>query len=322
VIGGTGLIGRSLVRTLAQQGGSVAVLARDVDAVSRLFGPERIGAFAGSVLEPDGLDGALRGCGTVVDLASAGSADSADLRRAIVQGARNVAERATRCRVRHLVHVSSIAALYLGRRDQVIRGETTIDRRLRRRADYARAKAEAEATVRAICREQDLALSILRPGLVVGEARAPFHSGVGEFNSETHCLGWNRGQNPLPFVLVDDVADAIARVVEAGPQTGRCFNLVGDVRLTAREYIQELGDALGRPLRYHPRPVPWLYGVEWVKWLAKRAVSRAAARPSYHDLKSRGLVARFDTSDVKLALGWQPEDNKADFIARVLAWHR
>ena len=60
VIGGTGLIGRSVVRTLAQQGRSVAVLARDVDAVPRLFGPERIGAFAGSVLEPDGLDGAMR----------------------------------------------------------------------------------------------------------------------------------------------------------------------------------------------------------------------------------------------------------------------
>jgi nucleoside-diphosphate-sugar epimerase len=263
----------------------------------------------------------MQGCATVIDLASGGIAHPAELRRAIIEGARNVAERAARCGVKHLVHISSIAGLYLGRHDEVIRGDTAVDLRLERRADYARAKAEAEEAVRAICREQDLPLTILRPGLVVGEARTPFHRGVGEFNSESHCLGWNRGRNPLPLVLVEDVADAIAKVVEAGPQAGQCFNLVGDVRLTAREYIQALGDALGRPLHYHPRPVPWLYGGELLKWLLKRAAGRGDAIPSYRDLMSRGLVARFDTSDVKLALGWQPEARKAGFIARVLACH-
>lgn len=322
VIGGTGLIGRSVVRALAQKGRSIAVLARDVDAVPRLFAAERVGAFTGSVLDPDSLEAAMRGCATVIDLASGGIAHATDLRRAIVEGACNVAEQAARRGVKHLLHVSSIAALYLGRHDEVITGDIAPDRRADRRADYARAKAEAEQAVRAICREQGLALTILRPGLVVGEARTPFHSGVGEFNSETHCLGWNRGRNPLPFVLVEDVADAIARVVEARPQPGQCFNLVGDVRLTAREYMQELGDALGRPLRYHPRPVSWLYSVEWLKWLVKGAVGRGGAgMPSYRDLKSRGLVAHFDTSDVKLALGWQPEASKASFMARALACH-
>jgi nucleoside-diphosphate-sugar epimerase len=240
----------------------------------------------------------------------------------MVEGACNVVEQAARCGVKHLVHVSSIAALYLGERTQVITGDTSIDSRLERRGGYARAKAEAEEATRAACREHDLALTILRPGLVVGEVRTPLHGGVGEFNRETHCLGWNRGRNPLPLVLVEDVADAIARVVEAGPQAGECFNLVGDVRLTAREYIQELGVGLGRPLRYHPRPVLWLYGIEWLKWLVKRAVGRReAAVPSYRDLKSRGLVARFDTSDVKAALDWQSEASKAAFMARVLACH-
>jgi nucleoside-diphosphate-sugar epimerase len=157
---------------------------------------------------------------------------------------------------------------------------------------------------------------------VVGEARTPFHGGVGEFIRETHCLGWNRGRNPLPFVLVEDVADAIAKLVEIGPPGVACFNLVGDVRLTARDYIQELGDALGRPLRFHPRPVAARYAMEWVKWLVKHATGRRdAAIPSYRDLASRGLVAQFDTSDVKAALGWRPEASKEAFIARTLKCH-
>jgi hypothetical protein len=68
--------------------------------------------------------------------------------------------------------------------------------------------------------------------------------------------------------------------------------------------------------------MPWLYGIEWLKWLVKRAVGRRdAAIPSYRDLSSRGLVAGFDTSDVKTALGWQPEATTAGFIARALACH-
>ena len=126
----------------------------------------------------------------------------------------------------------------------------------------------------------------------------------------------------MPFVLVEDVAAAIAKVVERGPAAAGCFNLVGDVRLTAREYIQELGNVLGRPLRYHARSLVRLYGTEWLKWLVKRAGGRSdAPLPSYRDLKSRGMAAPFDTADVKAALGWQPEASRTGFIERGLACH-
>ena len=101
----------------------------------------------------------------------------------------------------------------------------------------------------------ELNLCILRPGLVVGEGGIPFHSGLGFFNNEQHCIGWNAGRNPLPFVLVEDVADAIVRAVRAEGIEGRCYNLVGDVRLSAREYIAALAEAMRRPLKFHPQSV-------------------------------------------------------------------
>ena len=78
---------------------------------------------------------------------------------------------------------------------------------------------------------------------MVGEGSSPFHSGLGMFNNEQHCIGWNAGRNPLPFVLVEDVADAILRAARAGGIEGRCYNLVGDVRLDARDYIAALAEA-------------------------------------------------------------------------------
>ncbi len=77
---------------------------------------------------------------------------------------------------------------------------------------------------------QGLPVVILRPGVVVGEGGPPFHGGLGFFNNDQHCIGWNDGRNPLPFVLAEDVAAAILLAARADGIEGRCYNLVGDVR--------------------------------------------------------------------------------------------
>jgi nucleoside-diphosphate-sugar epimerase len=160
-----------------------------------------------------------------------------------------------------------------------------------------------------------LEIVILRPGLVVGAGTSPFHSGLGVYNNEQHCLGWNDGRNPLPFVLAGDVAAAIASACAAPGIGGRAFNLVGDVRLSARDYTEALAAALGRPLRFHPQSPLRLLLIERGKWLIKRLGGRKAAAPSFHDLLSRGLRARFDCTDAKEALGWQPVADRATFLA-------
>ena len=43
-------------------------------------------------------------------------------------------------------------------------------------------------------------------------------------------IGWNRGTDLLPFVLVADVAAAMLGVLRAEGTEGRCFNLVGGMR--------------------------------------------------------------------------------------------
>jgi hypothetical protein len=125
---------------------------------------------------------------------------------------------------------------------------------------------------------EGLPVCLLRPGLVVGEGSSPFHSGLGLFNNEQHCVGWNAGRNPLPFVLVQDVAQAILLAMRASDGEGRCYNLVGDVRPNARAYVAALARATGRPLRFHPSQPAVILGQEYGKWLIKRAGGRALRR--------------------------------------------
>jgi hypothetical protein len=76
-------------------------------------------------------------------------------------------------------------------------------------------------------------------------------------------------------------------------------------------------------LRFYPQSILKLQLIEIGKWIIKRATGRRDAPfPSYRDLKSRGLVAPFDTSDVKRDLGWQPVQDWQAFIQRGLAVHQ
>ena len=222
------------------------------------------------------------------------------------------------CNGRRLIHIGSIAALYLGPQNIPVTGTALPDPQAEQRADYARAKA---MTDRMLLDMPGLKVCILRPGLVVGEGSSPFHSGVGMFNNEQHCIGWNAGRNPLPFVLVEDVADAILLAARAGGIDGHCYNLVGDVRMSARDYIAALAAAMQRPLKFHPQLVELLLAQEYGKYLIKRVTGRRAAPPSKRDLLSRGLTATFDCGDAKRDLGWSPAADPIRFRERAILVH-
>jgi nucleoside-diphosphate-sugar epimerase len=117
--------------------------------------------------------------------------------------------------------------------------------------------------------------------------------------------------------LVDDCAQAIVRALKAGSAAiGRTDNIVGPVRLTAREYIAELAESLGRPLKFHAGALWKMQAVEFTKWLIKRAGGSKLPQPSARDLRSRGLRARFDTAETERALGWHPVSDRGAFIER------
>jgi len=314
VIGGTGLIGQHVVRALRSQGKTVAVMARSVRRLPPVFEGKDVDVKQGDATRYEEVLEAIGGAEIVVNLAHGGGSDPDEIFRNLVRGARAVAEACLDAGTKRLVFVSSIAALYLGDRRLVVTGTTPPDPLASRRDAYSRAKVEAERLLVQVHAERSLPVCILRPGVVLGEGGTPYHSGFGFFNNERHCMGWNRGNNPLPLVLASDVADAIVCSFEAPNVVGHCYNLVGDVRLTAREYIRELARVLGRPLYFHPQSVHRLFAIELLKFFIKRFSGRKEAPPSCRDLRSRGLLAHFDCSDAIRDLGWQPVAEREEFI--------
>lgn len=322
VLGGTGFIGAHLVRRLRQEGLRVAVMARSIANLPTVFHDPQVVLHRGDIRDEAAVLRAIGTAPVVVNLAHGGGSGGLEaLRQAMVGGAETVARACLARGVRRLIHLSSIAALYLGPQRGAVTGDTPPDTDAERRADYARAKAMTDRLLLGMHAREGLPVCILRPGLVVGEGASPLHGGLGFFNNEQHCIGWNGGRNPLPFVLVEDVAEAILLASRAARVDGKCYNLVGDVRPTAREFVAALAHALRRPLRFHPQQSARLWANEYGKWLVKRAGGRADPPPSWRDIVSRGLSAEFDCSDAKRDLGWRPVADAGIFTRRAIAVH-
>lgn len=318
VIGGTGFIGTRLINKMVESGAKVLVAARNIKTLPEIFYHEKVTVVSANITDEKKIRQITEGIPLVIHLAHGGSANSwEDVEKNMIQGTKNIAQACLEHKVHKLLYIGTIASLYLGDEKEKITGKTPLDKQIDSRGLYSKGKAKCEDLLMELHNTHHLPVCILRPGVVVGEAGTAMHSGLGLFNQDAYCLGWNKGNNPLPLVLVEDVASAICLAAASEQVIGKAYNIVGDVRLNAREYIAELGKALGRKLCFVPQSLIKIQSIEIFKWLIKVIFQRKnVSFPSLRDLKSRGMVANFHCQDLKEDIGWQPESNKDIFIEK------
>jgi nucleoside-diphosphate-sugar epimerase len=131
------------------------------------------------------------------------------------------------------------------------------------------------------------------------------------------CNLWGDGENKLPIVLVDDVADALVLAIDKPGIDGQSYNLVSTPCISANEYLDEMERAAGIKLRRFPVAAWRLFAASSGKWAVKK-VGRdpEAFFPSYDDCDGRSLAATFDASKAQAQLGWQPETDPAIILTK------
>ena len=320
VFGGNGFIGKHLVAALAASPGvSVRIASRNP---GRAADPGlHVRRVRADVSDRAAVDAAVAGAEVVVDLANGGGTQWSDFERDVVNGARNVAESCLAHGVRRLIYTSSSAALYLGGRGRLTESAGT-DPRPEVRSSYSRAKIEAERLLGELHREKRLPVVILRPAVVVGRGGLLSHSGVGVWASATRCVGRGNGRTPIPFVLVEDVVQALLASIEAPGIDGMTFNLAGDVRPCARDYVKRIGERTGRDFRFRPRRLATHFAIDVAKWLLKAAGGKEENPfPSWRDLASRTMSRQIDNRLAKRHLGWIPTNDVSSFLEAAIKPH-
>ncbi len=321
VTGGTGFLGRAVVEELLRAGERVTLLARRRANLPLSFLEKGVRFFQGDARDRAAMERALEGAEVLLHLATCASSDPGEMEESMRLGARTAWEACAQMGVKRMVFVSSTAALYLGGRNPV-RGEDGPDPRPEERPPYARGKIAAERALReAAARGGGPELVILRPAIVVGRGGVPEHSGVGLWVRDNHCVGWGLGRHPLPFLLVRDWARAARGALRSEKAGGKAYNLAGDVRISAREYLYRLALATGRAYRFHPRPLWVTWAAEKAKEWIKRLARKEAQKLTWRDLKSRAFLAPLDTSDAKEDLDWRPVSDLETFVEEAIRVH-
>lgn len=319
VIGGTGYIGRALTRALVARGRGVRVISRGrtgpfgdiADAVETVSVP---------LADENALAEAMGGMKAVFNLARSSDATWAAAVAREVGMTERIGRAAQAAGVGRLIHAGTIASYDMSRPGSVISEQTDFGP-LDSRNIYARAKAEGERRLRELADGSGLSLTIARPGIVVGGDGPLQHWGIARWHGAGAVRLWGAGRNPLPFVLVDDVAEALVRMSELDAAGGADFNLVGDVQISARDWFDLLHRHSGAMVQARAGSLNVMWAADVMKWALKRHVLRRpdAIRVSRADWLSRGHLARFDNSHPKQVLDWMPEADPERFAQKAVA---
>jgi len=239
VFGGSGFIGRHLVRRLARRGWTVRVAVRHPSRAQFLKPMGHVGQIAplcARVEDPLSVQAALDGAQAAVNLVGIlyerGRRSFAAVH---ARGAQHVAEAAAGAGAEALVQVSAIGA----------------DRHAE--AEYARSKAAGEAAVRTAFPTA----TVLRPSIVFGPEDDFFNrfAAMARLSPALPLIGG--GRTRFQPVYVGDVAEAIARSLERSEAQGRIYELGGPRVYT----FKELMEILLHEIRRRRLLVPLPYGM-------------------------------------------------------------
>jgi len=236
VFGGSGFIGRHVVRALARRGYRVRAAVRNPNLALHLLPLGNVGQIQpvqANLRMRWSVDRAVQGADCVVNLVGILHEGGRQTFNAVQDfGARAVAE-AARAQGAKLVHVSAIGADAASR------------------AAYARTKAAGEKAVLDTIKDA----VVFRPSIVFGPEDAFFNrfAAMSRVSPVLPLIGG--GRTKFQPVYVGDVAEAIARAVDGDVAGGRVYELGGPEVRSFRELMEEMLSVVGR--RRLLVSVPW-----------------------------------------------------------------
>jgi uncharacterized protein YbjT (DUF2867 family) len=218
VFGGSGFLGRHVVRALVKRDYRVRVAVRRPELAGHLQPLGRVGqihAVQANLRYPASITAAMRDASIAVNLVGILTESGAQTFDAVqAQGAGAIAQAASAVGAR-MVHVSAIGA------------------NANSESRYARAKAAGEQAVL----EAVPSATIMRPSVVFGpeDLFTNRFAGLARMSPVVPLFGADTRMQP---VYVGDVATAVANAVDGKTQAGATYELGGPEVLTMREIIE------------------------------------------------------------------------------------
>ncbi len=235
VFGGSGFVGRHVVRALARRGYRIRVAVRRPDLAGFLQPLGNVGqiSFVQANLRYRGsIDKAVQGADHVVNCVGILFENGRNSFDAVQEfGARAVAE-AARAAGARLTHISAIGA------------------DAQSSSIYASTKGRAEAAIQSTLPDA----TILRPSIVFGPEDSFFNKFAAMARISPFLPLVGGGKTKFQPVYVEDVAEAVALSVDGKIASGKIYELGGRDVLTFKQCLQTMLEVIGRKRALVPMP--------------------------------------------------------------------
>lgn len=311
VTGGTGFLGRRVVKCLSQDGMRVRCLVRatsNTDILKAFVGDELWGnveVVRGDLADAEGLKHALDGVDVVYHLAAGMTGGVAALVLNTVVPTRALVQACAEAQAQRFVLVSSLGVYGAGHlRSWATLDETCpVDAFPQKRDAYSFSKIMQEQACREIAEKENLGLVVIRPGVVFGPGRGAMSTRFGlTFAGWTCRIGSSR---LLPYTFVDNCAAAICRAGAAPDAAGQTINILDDDLPSVRQLLAAY--------RRHGRKLRTF-------WLPQRAIGPLSSAYEWYHRQSQGqlpdVISRYRTDTF-----WKPMRFSNQKAKSLLAWH-
>ena len=316
VTGGTGFLGEVLVRLLVTQAQTVSVLVRHPRDDERL---RSLGAHPvrGDLTLAGGCDGLIVPGDTVFHAAAHVDMNARwpDLRRITIDGTQRLLQAALPLKPRRFVYVSSggVYALKPGPTASPVVGPARYDL-------YSQAKLAAEELVRTECDRAGCPWAVLRLGVLYGPGNHPLIRHMAPLVQHGYLFLIGGGENRIATLYVDDAARAVLLAGTHPAAEGKIFDVASDERVTQREYMNAIADALALPPIRRCIPLPLAHLGAWAETLLAKLKGSTP-------LFNRAIVALMgadqvlDAGRIRQELGWRPQMLFQNGMQRMKEWY-
>ena len=227
ITGGTGFVGREIVRQLHEEGRTIRLLVRNPDSerVQEIISRYHVEVHAGNVLDAGSLAGALEGMHAVIHLVGIiGEIGENTFENIHTVGTQNILAATREAGIERFVHMSA-----LGVRPASV-------------SRYHQSKWAAEEEVR----QSDLDYTIFRPSLIYGpdDQFVNLFARISRFCPIIPILAEDRFH--FQPVAVETVATAFVHSVAAPKSIGETYDVCGPEALSLSQIVDEICVVLGR----------------------------------------------------------------------------
>lgn len=315
ITGGSGYVGRNLIRRFIAEGYCVRALVRS-DAAAGIVTELRAEPMRGDILDRDSLKAAMVGCEWLIHAAAdtGHGAFTASQQHTNLEGTRNVLNAAREAGITRAVHISTEAVLLSGAPLCNVNEDTPIPPR--HAGGYSASKAAAEQA----------ALAENRAGLEVIAVRPRFVWGRDDTTAlpqlvsaaRSGKLAWIDGGTYLTSTAhIDNVAEGVLRALERG-RGGEAYFITDGAPVAFRAFVSALLLRAGvePPTKTAPR---WLVASvatigDWLERISGGRIRPPIGRQEYGTV---GVEVTLDITKAERELGYCPVITREAGLATV-----